>query len=187
VSDIKPWPRKQHKVLADCRIFSVNEGLAVSPLTSKEHSFYFLETADWVNIVPMTDAGEIVCIRQYRHGSESITIEIPGGMVDMGEQPGIAAARECLEETGYEVSEIESLGVLNPNPAIQSNRLFTYVGRGAELVREIQNTQTEQTEVVLLSVEQAKEMLVAGEIDHALVAATLWRLFFHMQEQSLST
>jgi len=84
VSDIKPWPRKQHKVLADCRIFSVNEGLAVSPLTSKEHSFYFLETADWVNIVPMTDAGEIVCIRQYRHGSESITIEIPGGMVDMG-------------------------------------------------------------------------------------------------------
>ena len=187
MSNIKPWARKQHKVMADCRIFTVNECLSVSPLTRKEHSFYFLETTDWVNIVPMTDAGEIVCVRQYRHGSESITLEIPGGMVDMGEQPGIAAARECLEETGYEVSQIESLGVLNPNPAIQSNRLFTYLGRGAELIKEIQNTQTEQTEGVLLSIDRIKDMLLAGEIDHALVAATLWRLLYHMQEQTSST
>ena len=182
MSEIKPWPRSQSKVVADCRIFSVNECLAVSPKTNKEHSFFFLETVDWVNIVPMTDAGEIVCIRQYRHGSESVTIEIPGGMVDMGEQPGIAAARECIEETGYQVAEIESLGVLNPNPAIQSNRLFTYLGRGAELVSEIQNTQTEHTEVVLLSLDRAKEMLLSGEIDHALVAATLWRLLCLVQE-----
>ena len=184
LSGIKPWKRKQKKVVAECRIFNVNECLAESPITKKEHSFYFLETTDWVNIVPMTDAGEIVCIRQYRHGSESITIEIPGGMVDAGEQPGIAAARECLEETGYEVSDIESLGILNPNPAIQANRLHTYLGRGAELAREIQNTQTEHTEVVLLSLECAKQMLIAGEIDHALVAATLWRLLCHIQDHT---
>jgi len=185
MTEIEHWQRSQQKVIADCRIFTVNECQAASPLTGKEHAFYFLETADWVNIVPMTEAGEIVCIRQYRHGSESLTIEIPGGMVDPGEQPGIAAARECLEETGYDVSEIESLGVLNPNPAIQANKLYTYLGRGAELVREIQNTQTEQTEVVLLSIDRVKEMLLAGEIDHALVAATLWRLLFHVQAKAI--
>ena len=65
-------------------------------------------------------------VRQYRHGANRITLETPGGLVDPGETPAEAAAREMLEETGYQAREIISLGGINPNPAIFSNRLHAF-------------------------------------------------------------
>ncbi|HIG39574.1 MAG: NUDIX hydrolase [bacterium] len=180
MSVIKRWERKETRLLADCRIFNLQESLTVSPFTGKEHSFYFIETADWVNIVPITSNNELVCIRQFRHGSEEITLEIPGGMVDVGEPAEIAAARECLEETGFEATNLQSLGVLNANPAIFGNRLHTYLATDVQLVSEINNTSTEQTELLLVPMDEVPELLVSGEIDHALVAATLWRALFFM-------
>lgn len=180
MSAIKPWERKGSRLLVDCRIFNVNESVAISPVTKEEHSFYFIETADWVNVVPITANNELVCIRQFRHGSEKITLEIPGGLVDAGEQPAVAAARECLEETGYETAEMESLGVLNPNPAIFKNKLHTYIAKNVCLVAEINNIETEHTEVQLIPMEDVANLLVSGEIDHALVAATLWRALYFM-------
>jgi 8-oxo-dGTP pyrophosphatase MutT (NUDIX family) len=183
MSVIKIWERKDSRVLANCRIFNLHESLTVSPYSGQEHSFYFIETADWVNVVPVTRNNELVCIRQFRHGSEKITLEIPGGMVDPGEKPEIAAARECLEETGFEATSLQSLGVLNANPAIFGNRLHTYLATDVQPVAEINNTSTEQTELVLVPIAEVPDLLVSGEIDHALVAATLWRaLYFHGKE-----
>ena len=96
MSEIKSWKRFASKKLADCRVFSVSESLSVCPRTSNEHRFYFIDSADWVNIVPMTPDNEVVMIRQFRHGSEQITLEIPGGMVDPGEAPAVAAASDRL-------------------------------------------------------------------------------------------
>jgi len=152
------------------------ESTAISPFTGKEHPFYFLDTADWVNVVPITSENELVCIKQFRHGSEEITLEIPGGLVDPGEAPDVAGARECLEETGYEALEMTSVGVLNPNPAIFGNKLHTYLARNVRPVSEINNTTTEHTELKLVPLDQVHELLESGEIDHALVAATLWRV-----------
>lgn len=178
MSEIQPWQRKKTRILADCRIFTVSESTSVCPRTEDEYSFYFIETADWVNIVPITVEGEVVFIRQFRHGSEEITLEIPGGMIDQGEDPATAAVRECLEESGYRAAEVEPLGVLNPNPAIFPNKLHTYVARDCERIAEIANTSTEHTEVVLIPLTQLPALLQSGEIDHALVVATLWRLLY---------
>lgn len=178
MSEIKPWKRIATKKLADCRVFSVSESLSVCPRTSNEHRFYFIDSANWVNIVPMTPDNEVVFIRQFRHGSEKITLEIPGGMVDPGEAPAVAAVRECLEETGYQAKDVEALGVLNPNPALFPNQLHTYVARDCVRVEEIANTSTEHTEVTLVSLDKLPELLISGEIDHALVVATLWRLLY---------
>ena len=178
---IKPWKRKKVKQIADCRVFKVCESASVSPSTVKEHPFFFIESSDWVNVVPVTPANEVVCIRQFRHGSEKISLEIPGGLVDPGEDPVAAASRECLEETGYSTDELVSLGVLNPNPAIFSNDLHTFVAMNAKPVADISNTATEHTEVQLIPMEQISDLLVSGEIDHALVAATLWRLLYLLQ------
>jgi len=178
---IKPaeaWTRKDIKQIADCRIFTVHESISVSPETEEEHKFYVMETADWVNVVPVTASNELVCIRQYRHGSEEITLEIPGGIVDPGEEPIESAARECLEETGYETNDLISLGVLNPNPAIFGNRLHTFLARDVVQVSEISNTSTEQTELNLIPMSEVPDLLMSGEIDHALVAATLWRVLY---------
>lgn len=181
-NNVKPWVRKDLSQIADCRVFSVHESTSISPRTDKEHQFYVIESCDWVNVIPVTSSNEIVCVRQFRHGSEKISLEIPGGLVDSGEEPIVAAARECLEETGYETDELTSLGVLNPNPAIFPNALHTFVAPNAKLLTGISNTSTEHTEVQLIPMEQVSDLLVSGEIDHALVAATLWRLLYFLKQ-----
>jgi len=181
LSQIKPWLRKDTRLLADCRIFKVGESTSVCPRTQDEHQFYYIETADWVNIVPVTEDNQVVFIRQFRHGSEKITLEIPGGMVDPGEDASIAAVRECLEETGYEAKQVESLGVLNPNPAIFPNQLHTFVARDCRRIADIENTSTEHTEVELVPLDQLASLMQSGEIDHALVVATLWRMLYYEQ------
>jgi ADP-ribose pyrophosphatase len=181
MTEIKPWLRKSTKTLAECRIFTVSESTSVSPSTGDDHQFYFIDSADWVNIVPITASGEVVFIRQFRHGNEQITLEIPGGMVDPGEDPQAAGVRECLEETGYEAGKVESIGVLSPNPAIFPNRLHTYLARDCKLVAEIANTLTEHTAVELVKISDLPRLLESGVIDHALVVATLWRVLYQQQ------
>ena len=178
MSEVKHWERIASRQLADCRIFSVGENTSRSPVTGEEHRFYFIETADWVNILPVTTRGEVVFIRQFRHGTQDITLEIPGGMVDLGEDPQVAAVRECLEETGYRAGAVSPLGVLSPNPAIFENRLHTFVARDCEQVAEIANTSTEHTEVELIPIADLPGLMQAGHIDHALVVATLWRFLY---------
>ncbi len=184
MSKIEPWVRKETRQLADCRIFSVSESISVCPRTDDEHRFYFIDTADWVNIVPITTDNEVVFIRQFRHGTEQITLEIPGGMVDPGEEPGTAAVRECMEESGFRAGQVESLGILSPNPAIFPNRLHTYLATECERVAEIANTSTEHTEVELVPLAQLPDLLQRGVIDHALVVATLWRMLYLRQSES---
>jgi 8-oxo-dGTP pyrophosphatase MutT (NUDIX family) len=177
---ITPWTRVATKVLLDLRIMKVQEVTAISPKTGNEHGFFVLDTVDWVNVLPITADQEVVFVRQYRHGSDDLSLEIPGGMVDPGEAPIVSAARECLEESGFRASDLKSLGVLNPNPAVFNNQLHTFVAEDVVIEADIQNTATEQTEVVLVPVADLTSYLLDGRIDHALVAATLWRyLYLH--------
>jgi 8-oxo-dGTP pyrophosphatase MutT (NUDIX family) len=130
----------------------------------------------------VTDDGRVVCVRQFRHGTRRITLEVPGGLVDPGEDPARSAVRECLEETGFAVAAPESLGVLSPNPALFPNSLHTYMALGAVRTAEIANTASEHTAVELVPVGDLPRRLLSGEIDHALVVATLWR-FLHVWAQ----
>ena len=175
---ITPWTRVATKVLLDLRVMKVQEVTAISPKTGNEHGFFVLDTVDWVNVLPITPDQEVVFVRQYRHGSDAISLEIPGGMVDPGEAPIVSAARECLEESGFRASHLTSLGVLNPNPAVFNNQLHTFVAENVVIEGDIQNTATEQTEVVLVPKAELASYLLDGRIDHALVAATLWRYLY---------
>ena len=68
-------------------MFSVSRTRAESPRTGEIHPFYRIDSPDWVNIIPITAAGELVMVRQFRHGLDGFTVETPGGMVDPGETP----------------------------------------------------------------------------------------------------
>ena len=145
-----------------------------SPTTGDPHAFYRIESPEWVNVVALTANEELVMVRQFRHGSRIVTLEIPGGLVDPGETPMQAAGRELQEESGYRAGRIESLGSLNPNPALFANRVHMLVALDCEWAGEIQNTSTEHTSVELLPLAELSDVLRAGGIDHALVVAALY-------------
>jgi len=173
MSGPRPWTRLETLLLQDCAIFRVSRTLARSPTTGQAHPFHRIDAADWVNIVPITPAGEIVLVRQYRHGSEEVTLEIPGGMVDPGETPAQAAARELLEETGYRAARVEAIGVASPNPALFGNQVHSFVGRGAEPVAAIHGDGVEETSVEVLSRAELRRVARGGGVSHALVLAAL--------------
>ena len=174
----KLWRELSRETLLDCRVFQVERSLAQSPVDKSEHEFFRLRNTDWVQIVPVTPNDEIVMVRQYRHGASCLVLEVPGGLVDPGEAPAAAAIRECLEETGYAAETVHAMGALNPNPAIHSHNLHSFYARNVRKVAAVQNTATEHTEVVLVPLARIADLLRAGEINHVLVVATLWR-FLH--------
>lgn len=175
MSHAKPWREIANQKLLDCRIIEIYRSTAVSPHNGATHDFVQIRSVDWVQIIPITAAGEIVMVRQFRAGLGGMTLEIPGGLLDPGEDPAAAAARECLEETGYATKVIEPMGAMNPNPALFTNRLHSFYALDVERVASIKNEHTEHTEVELVPLGELETVLREGRIDHSLVAATLWR------------
>jgi 8-oxo-dGTP pyrophosphatase MutT (NUDIX family) len=172
---VAAWRELSRDTVADGRIFTVERSTAESPVDGEPRAFHRIRSVDWAQILPITRAGEAVLVRQYRHGAQRITLEMPGGLVDAGEDPATAALRECLEETGYRAHVARPLGVVNPNPALFAHRLHSFFATDAEPQGAIRNTGTEVTEVLLVPVGDLEELLLGGEIDHALVAGALWR------------
>jgi 8-oxo-dGTP pyrophosphatase MutT (NUDIX family) len=175
LSHAKLWREVGSEQLLDCRILQIYKSTAVSPESGEPHDFVRIRSVDWVQIIPITAAGEVVMVKQYRAGSGTITLEIPGGLLDPGEEPAAAAARECLEETGYGAKRVHAMGALNPNPALFTNRLHSFYALDVERVGDIRNEGNERTEVVLVPLRELERLLREDHIDHSLVAATLWR------------
>jgi 8-oxo-dGTP pyrophosphatase MutT (NUDIX family) len=156
----------------------VNRTLVRPPGSAAAHPFYSIEADSWVNVVPITRDEQVVMVRQYRHGSREVTLEIPGGIVDPGEEPAAAAARELVEETGHRAIRMRALGSLNPNPALFGNRVYTFLAEAVERVCDVMNGPLEETVVELVPVREVPALVRSGEIDHALVIAALhwWML-----------
>ena len=186
VSTVAPpvWRVLEEEHLQHCKVFDVHKATMESPLTGEPHPFYRIESPPWVNIVALTEAEELVLIRQFRHGSRVVTLEIPGGLVDPGETPEFAGGRELLEETGYRAGRLESLGSLNPNPALFANRVHMQVALDCVQEQEIQNTSTAHTMVELLPLAELPAVLREGGIDHALVVAALYAFDLWRREQA---
>ena len=172
------WEILGSEPLQDCKVFRLNRTLVRPPAGGEPHPFYSIDADHWVNVVPVTPDEQVVMVRQYRHGSREITLEIPGGIVDPGEEPAAAAARELLEETGYRAESIRALGSLNPNPALFGNRVHTFLAEGALRVGDVMNGPLEETVVELVPARELPQRVRRGEIDHALVIAALhwWAL-----------
>ncbi len=163
------WDVEQTEKVGDYRVFEVVAIHGRRHGDAGAHTFYRIDAPDWVNVVALTAEGQVVLIRQFRHGAAKVTLEVPGGMVDAGEAPADAAARELLEETGYAPATMRKIGEVSPNPALFGNRLHSFLAEGCVKVKEPHGDPHEDIEVELVDLDRVDALLAQGAIDHALV------------------
>lgn len=179
--NVETWKIKRSEQVADCKIFKVRRDYSVRDSDGAEFPFYCLENGDWVNIIPITKSGEVVLIEQYRHGIETITLEIPGGMVDDGEDAKLAAERELLEETGYVPQKTILIGKSHPNPAIQNNLVYHYLAIDCEKKHEPEFDSTESVLTKLVPLKNIQNLITDDKITHSLVIAAFY--WFNLKEE----
>ncbi|HSR12672.1 MAG TPA: NUDIX hydrolase [Thermodesulfobacteriota bacterium] len=173
----RPWSFLHSKILYACRIFQLRNDVYRSPRTGIAHDFSILESSDWVNVVPLTADGKIVLVKQYRIGTREFSLEIPGGMLDKGDDPPGAAVRELMEETGCAGDPPVLLGVVHPNPAILTNRCYTYLIRNVAFKAPPRQDSTEDIEVQTVPLSEVPVLIREGKITHALVIAAFYWYF----------
>lgn len=144
--------------------------------------YYILEYPNWVNIVALTIDNDIVLVRQYRHGVQESLLEIPGGVIDEGEDSLTAAKRELLEETGYLFDSFEKICDLFPNPATSNNITTTYLARGGKKVQDQILDLQEEIEVILKSPSEVKQLLLENKFGQALHSAALFYALLNLGE-----
>jgi 8-oxo-dGTP pyrophosphatase MutT (NUDIX family) len=176
------WRIKGRSPGSDYRIFKTAFVDAEHPGTGKAKKFSLIECVDWVNVIALTPADEVVLIRQYRAGSATVCLEIPGGMVDEGEDALTAAKRELEEETGYTAKTWRALGATLPNPAIQGNRLHSFLALDAERTTQQRFDSSEVIELALAPLAEVRAMLRDGRIDHALVVVAFAHLALELHD-----
>ncbi len=175
---MKPWKKLGVAYEKNHTIFTLRELRVEDPRTGREWPRVTLDCPDWVNVVALTADDRVVLIRQFRFGTWDTTLEIPGGMVDPGEDPLTAATRELEEETGYRPRHVVPIGISEPNPATQNNRLHHYLATGCAKVHEGELDESEDIEVLLEPIARIDELVRSGAINHSLVVTALyyWRL-----------
>jgi ADP-ribose pyrophosphatase len=156
-----------------CPIFTVAKRSATASDGTSQQDMYLLRCAPWVNVVPVTEQGEIILVEQHRFGSDTVTLETPGGAVDKGEKDTtLAALRELEEETGHTSARLLALSGFLPNPAIQNNRVQYFLAFDCQPMGKASShfDPYERIRVRKFPFQEAVQMVRQGRIQHALAA-----------------
>ena len=174
---MRSWKIERSETLLSHRILEL-ERRELSAGTDRR-DVLVVEAPEWINVIPLLDDGRVVMVRQWRYGIQAPTLEIPGGMVDPGEDARTAAARELEEETGFRAGTLRCLGSTHPNPAFISNRLSTWLATDLEPVGEGRDLFGVDGEEILretVALADVPRLIRSGEITHSLVVAGFYLL-----------
>lgn len=149
--------------------FKVRKDRCETPQGKIVDPYYVYEFPTWVTAVAMTEEGEVVLERQYRHALGETCIEIPGGCVDDTDSNlEEAIKRELLEETGYAFSSYEYLGKISANPSTNSNLMHMYLAKGGKKVASQELDHNEEIEIELATIDELKQLLRENKIVQAM-------------------
>lgn len=180
---MKKWITLKEEAKLKAKIFQYVQVERESPLSGKKGLFDRLDCNNWVNIIARREDDTFVFVRQYRQGIDEVTEEIPGGAIDRGEDPLIAAKRELEEETGYQSDSWKQLGVIDPNPAILSNQCYVFFADQVRPTGKQEFDDLEEIELTYFDYQQVREKISQGEITHSLVLAAF--VLFAFDQNSL--
>jgi 8-oxo-dGTP pyrophosphatase MutT (NUDIX family) len=172
---IKPWQKVSSQPVGDFRIFTIRSDRKVSPRTQEEHDFFVIDSVNWVNVIAATPDQQLVMVEQYRHGSNTVELEIPGGMMDAADgSPEKTGLRELREETGYEGGKPRLIGQIFPNPAIMSNVCFTVLIENCHCLHPVEFDHGEDLNTRLVPIAEIPNLVASGKIRHSLVVVALY-------------
>ncbi|MEY2410809.1 MAG: ADP-ribose pyrophosphatase [Verrucomicrobiota bacterium] len=172
---IRPWTKTGSKPLGDYRIFTVRSDEKISPRTGQAHDFFIIDCVDWVNVLALTPQQELVMVEQYRHGSNTVELEIPGGIMDVADaSPVHTGVRELREETGYAGENARLLAGVFANPAIMSNTCHMVLIEDCSLQHEVEWDSGEDLLTHLVPIEEVPALVESGRIRHPLVIVALY-------------
>jgi 8-oxo-dGTP pyrophosphatase MutT (NUDIX family) len=168
------WEKRGDSLIAETRIFELRSRQYRHAGRAATRDFVVIDSPDWVNVVALTADGQLVLVRQFRFGIDGFSLEVPGGIIEPGEDPVAAGVRELQEETGYVGSCARLLGSIHPNPAIQSNRCHLVLVESARLTAASAWDHDEEIDVSTAPVDTVFAWARNGAITHALVLNALW-------------
>lgn len=145
--------------------WDIRDETVLLPDGSETH-FFVNHTRGGVIAFPITEDGEVVLVRQYKHGARRILLELPVGRIEESDpDPETAAARELREETGYAPDRMEFVREFQIFSTSSTGTFWLYLARGCRKVGEPMDTPKEITEVVRVPLARLPDMLASGEID----------------------
>jgi 8-oxo-dGTP pyrophosphatase MutT (NUDIX family) len=173
----RAWEVMGEEDCGDWEMFRVRQLRARSPVDGEEHVFNVAQSPDGVAVIALTDDGRLVMVEQYRNPLARVTLELPAGIVDPGERPEDAAARELREETGYAGEAAEMLGAIELNPSWQRCRVHVALVRNARRAGPQDEDPAEDIRPCLLPLAELDRRVRAGDVEAAvpLAAVALWR------------
>ena len=168
------WEKTAQSLHASCRLFDVLYARYRHPRRDRERDFVVMTSPDWVNVIALTPDRRLLLVRQFRFGIDDFSLEIPGGIMERGEDPLVAAQRELREETGHTGENVRVLGRVHPNPAIMSNFCHLVFVDNARPTANVEWDHDEEIEVITAPVDEVFEWAHSGRISHALVLDALF-------------
>lgn len=172
------WKKISSEYLFKDLWFTVRKDVCEKPDGKIVSPYYVYEFPSWVSAVALTEDNKVVMVRQYRHAIEETILEIPGGCVDDTDASfQVAIARELLEETGYQFSKYDYLGKISANPSTNNNWMHMFLATGGKKIAEQQLDYNEEIEVLLLSIDELKQLLNDNQIFQAMHVTTIMYAF----------
>ncbi len=179
-ADARAWQVVEREPVADCHVFRVERLQVRSPRDGRLYDRHVLEVPDWVNVVAFTEDGHVILVEQYRFGAGILSLEFPAGILEPGEDPAAGGMRELREETGYDSADVQAVGFVYANPALQDNRQHAVLARGCRSVAAPHQDEGEDVHLRLVTPDELRALIRDGTIRHALALATWFLVQEHI-------
>ena len=179
---IQPWKLLGSRHIENLSIARIRADKKISPRNGVEYEFIVLDCPNWVNVIALTPDRHLIMVEQFRHGTNTVELEIPGGVMDASDHlPLDAGLRELREETGYTGEKACIIGKVFPNPAIMNNTCYTVLVENCTRTHDVAMDHTEDIQTRLVPLDEAFHLLREGHIRNSLVVVA-----FHFFRQWLA-